>query len=337
MKTAVAVLAAGIAVSAAPVLANDSTAELSTGGLIFVHNDSVEMRSEELSISAAEIKVRYKFFNSSDKDVTVLVAFPMPEVRIDDSEQILAIPTDDPVNLFGFVTTADGKPVKTEVQQRAIAAGVDRTDLLKSLDVPLAPHLDITTAALDHVPKDKWDQLIKLGLVEPDEYDSGKGPEKHLAPRWGLQTTYYWEQTFKSNAETVIEHRYQPSLGVSVQTSLGDPAEAKESWYAEYQQKYCIDKNFYAALDRARRAAKSPSGAPYSEERIEYILKTGANWSGPIQDFRLTIDKGDADALVSFCGEDVKRLSPIQQEFRATDYTPDGDLSVLILRKLKPQ
>jgi hypothetical protein len=174
-------------------------------------------------------------------------------------------------------------------------------------------------------------------LAEVDEFDAGKGVERHLAARWGLQTTYYWEQTFRSKVETVIEHRYRPSLGGSVQTSLGDPAEAKESWYAEYQQKYCIDKNFYAALDRARRAAKSPSGAPFSEERIEYILKTGANWSGPIQDFRLTVDKGDADALVSFCGEGVKKIGPTQMEMRKTDYTPDGDLAVLILRKLPPQ
>jgi hypothetical protein len=337
MKTTIALLLAGIATAVAPALANDSTAELSTGGLIFVHNDNVEMRSEDLAISAKEIKVRYRFFNSSDKDVTVLVAFPMPEIRIDDSDTSIAIPTEDPVNLLGFSTVVDGKPVKTEVQQRALAVGIDRSDLLKSLGVPLAPHLETTSAALDQVPQDKWDELVRIGLVDLDEYDNGKGMERHLAPRWGLFTTYYWEQTFPSKKETVIEHKYQPSLGESVQTSLGDPAEAKEPWYEEYQQKYCIDKAFYAALDRARRAAKSPSGAPYSEERIDYILKTGANWSGPIQDFRLTVDKGDADALVSFCGEDIKKISATQMEMRGTDYTPDGDFSVLILRKLPPQ
>ena len=50
------------------------------------------------------------------------------------------------------------------------------------------------------------------------------------------------------------------------------------------------------------------SGAPFSEERIEYTLKTGANWAGPIRDFRLTIDKGDATSLISFCGQGVNRL-----------------------------
>ena len=70
-----------IAVAATfPARANDSTAELSTGGLVFVQNDDIEMRSEDLFISAAEIRVRYRFFNKSAKDVTVLVAFPMPDV-----------------------------------------------------------------------------------------------------------------------------------------------------------------------------------------------------------------------------------------------------------------
>jgi hypothetical protein len=70
-KTAIALaILAGVAFSAH---ANDSSAELSTGGLIFVQNPDVEMRSEDLFISAREVHVRYRFFNSSPRDVTVLV------------------------------------------------------------------------------------------------------------------------------------------------------------------------------------------------------------------------------------------------------------------------
>jgi hypothetical protein len=50
---AVLLAAALISVAASPfACANNSTAELATGGLVFVHNDNVEMRSEELTISA---------------------------------------------------------------------------------------------------------------------------------------------------------------------------------------------------------------------------------------------------------------------------------------------
>ena len=46
------------------------------------------------------------------------------------------------------------------------------------------------------------------------------------------------------------------------------------------------------------------------------------------------VDKGAADSLVSFCGDDVKKISETQFEMKKTDYTPDGNLAVLILRKL---
>jgi hypothetical protein len=322
------------ATAAAPALANDSSAELATGGLIFVQNDNVEMRSEDLFISAKEVRVRYRFFNKAAQDVTVLVAFPMPEVRIEEQDQSISLPTEDPVNLLAFATTAGGQPVKTEVEQHVFAAGIDRTQLLRGLGIPLAPHLKDTNGALDRLPREKWDELVRIGLAEIEEYDVGKGMEKHLAARWGLRTTFYWEQRFPAKAETVIEHRYKPSVGASVQTSLGAPYAVKEAWYDDYKRKYCLDKDFFAAIERLRKATKSEFGPPYSEERIDYILRTGANWSGPIGQFRLVVDKGDADSLVSFCGDGLKKISNTQFEMKKTDFKPDGDLAVLILKKL---
>jgi len=335
LKSSVVLAAALAGAAAMPfAFANDSTAELATGGLVFVHNDNIEMRSEDLTISAKEVQVRYRFFNKSDKAVTVLVAFPMPEIKVDGPDDNISLPTDDPVNLLAFATAVNGRPVTTKVEQRVLAVGLDRTQVLRDLGVPLAPHLKATSEALDKLPRAKWDELIRVGLAEIEQYDVGKGMQDHLSPRWSLQTTFYWEQTFPSKAEIVVEHRYKPSVGTSVQTALGSPDAAQEDWYEEYVEKYCLDKEFLAAVERARRDAKSQFGAPYSEQRIEYILSTGANWAGPIKEFRLVVDKGDADSLVSFCGEDVKKVSPTRFEMKMTDFTPEDDFAVLILKKL---
>ena len=113
LKSAIALVIAGVA--AAPALANDTSAELATGGLIFVRNDNVEMRSEDLAISAKEVSVRYRFFNTSDKDVTVLVAFPMPEIKIEEPDQNIAVPTEDPVNFLAFATTVNGAPLARSI------------------------------------------------------------------------------------------------------------------------------------------------------------------------------------------------------------------------------
>src|SRR5664279_870897 len=126
-------IAAGLAVfAAAPVFADDSTAEPATGGLAFVQTNDITMQSEDLYVSMDAIKARYEFVNTSDHDVTTLVAFPLPDIK-GDPDLGVAVPTEDPVNFVGFRTVVDGAPVTTQVQQRVSSLGIDQTALLKSL------------------------------------------------------------------------------------------------------------------------------------------------------------------------------------------------------------
>jgi len=328
------VLALASACVAPPALANDTTAELATGGLIFVANDDVQMRSEKLFISTRQVRVTYEFFNKSDKDVTVLVAFPLPDIRVSGPDDNIAIPTEDPVNIFGFATTVGGDPVTTQVEQRATAVGIDRTQYLRNLGIPLHPQLPATNQALDALPQDKWAELVELGLGEIVEYDKGAGMKKHLEARWSLATTFYWQQTFPAGRETIIRHQYKPSVGGSAQTELGSPSAATQGWYGDYVRKYCIDQSFMTTIQNLRKAGKSEFGAPYNEQRIEYILKTGANWSGPIGNFELVVDKGLPENLVTFCGTGIKKISATQFQMQQANFSPEGDLAVLILSKI---
>jgi hypothetical protein len=327
---------AGFVALTAPALANDSTAELDTGGLVFVHNDDIEMRSEVLSVTLNQIQVTYHFFNKSNQPVTDLVAFPLPDIVVDSPDWNVAVPTQDPVNFLGFTTTVNGQPVATQVQQRVFAQGLDQTALLQQLGVPLAPQLQATDNALDALPQDKWQQLIALGMGEIVEYGTTT-MQKHLQPLWGLRTTYYWQQTFAPGQETVIQHQYKPSVGSSVGTMVGmalpsDPQGAADikKQVAAYTAKYCMDASFIAAATRAYQAAQK-ANTNLGERRIDYILTTGGNWAGPIADFTLTIDKGDPNSLISFCGNGVKKLSPTQFQVHYTNYTPTTDLAILIL------
>jgi len=76
------------------------------------------MVSEDLFISTDEIRILYRFANKSDKDVTVYVAFPLPDLKMDLMDDVFVIPVDDPVNFVGFVTTVDGLQVHPSVEQR---------------------------------------------------------------------------------------------------------------------------------------------------------------------------------------------------------------------------
>jgi iron-sulfur cluster assembly protein len=97
------------------------------------------------------------------------------------------------------------------------------------------------------------------------------------------------------------------------------------------QAEYCTDRAFLAALDRmSARAEREQANYPM-EQRIRYILTTGGNWRSPIGDFRMVVDKGRAENLVSFCGQGVRGISPTQFEVRHRNWRPDRDLAVLIV------
>jgi hypothetical protein len=310
--------------------ANDSTAELGAGGLQLTKSAAIEMRSEDLYISAKAVRVHYRFANTSGRDVTVTVAFPMPDITTHGFDDNISVPTQDPVNILGFQTLVDGKPVAAKVEQKAVQGGVDRTALLRQLGVPLAPHLASTDAALDKLPQATRDQLVKLGLAVVDEYgDSTTTMQKHWEATWTLKTTYYWTQVFPAGRELDVQHSYQPAVGESAGTMWGSAQFAKDPTFAAQRAKYCVDGDLLATLGKA---VKPPQDAPpYYEQRIDYILTSGANWKAPIGAFHMTIDKGDAANLVSFCGTGVRKTSPTTFEVNYANFTPRTDVAVLIL------
>ncbi|MGP1281770.1 MAG: DUF4424 domain-containing protein [Parasphingopyxis sp.] len=310
--------------SAHPAGANDSTAETATGGLVLTRSDSIDMLSEDLYVSMDEVRVRYVFRNRDAEDIRTLVAFPMPvhdlsEERYGD----VAFPS-------GFETRVDGAPVEMQVERRARLGDADHSALLTSLGVPLSPGEDYLSlvAALDALDLADQARLAELGLVEIDEYDAGRGVERHLAPMWRVEENWYWEQHFPAGRDLVVEHRYRPGVGGSVDVSLALP-EFRESDYGRQTiADYCVDANFLAGLDRMRSSGRYLA---LTERRLAYILTTGGNWRAPIGDFRLVVDKGAPENIVSFCGEGVRKISPTQFEMRHRNWRPERDLSVLIV------
>jgi hypothetical protein len=300
---------------AAPAAANDSTAEHAAGGLVLTRSAEIDMVSEDLFVSAGEVRVRYVFRNRSPSDVRTTVAFPMPDRDLREERQMdVAYPT-------GFATRVDGRPAAMKVERKALLGAIDRTALLAGLGIAS----DAGSDALDRLKPADRERLVKLGLAEPDEYDAGKGLERHFAPAWTVKETWFREQVFPAGRDVVVEHRYVPGTGGSVDAALGF-AEFRTSPEGRAMiRDYCVDAAFLAGLDRMRR--RSPATP---EQRIGYILTTGGNWRSPIGDFRLVVDKGAPANLVSFCGEGVRKISPTRFEIRKKNWRPDRDLSILI-------
>lgn len=313
-----------------PALANDSTAELGTGGLILSRSDVIAMERENLSISLDKVSVDYVFRNSSDKDVETIVAFPMPDIE-GNPYLMTSIPVDEKDNFLDFTVTVDGNPVAPELEQKAFALGIDISEELRARSVPLYPYGDAVLKALAALPQEVADKWQERGMIVIDEYDDGSGWKRVRTPYWQLKTTYWWRAMFPANGEVKVQHSYRPSVGATTDVSFLVDGRFQGETYAGYKHKYCFDKSFESAVLKA--AKSSSDGYPHlMENRIAYILTTGGNWAnGTIGSFKLTVDKGDPKNLVSFCGRNVKKIGPTTFEMTATEFDPDRDLDILIL------
>ena len=137
---------------------------------------------------------------------------------------------------------------------------------------------------------------------------------------WGGQIIYSWQQTFKANSTTQIQHEYPPLVG----GGLGLPELVN---YKEFADTFCIDPAF-------KKSVKAKSQGIYYHE-LGYILKTGANWAKPIADFTLTIERPKTQ-IVSFCWKgkgEVKKVlqndKVVQYQIKEKDFLPQHDLDVL--------
>jgi hypothetical protein len=313
------------AMMAAPAAANDSTAETGAGGLVLTRSDAIDMVSEDLFVSAEQVRVRYVFRNRAQKDVKVTVAFPMPDRDLGPEQfQDVAFPA-------GFETKVEGAPVHMRVERKATVKGRDVSATLAGLRVPISG--DALGKALDGLPERERQRLEQAGIAGIDEYDDdASGMKKHLFPLWTVKETWYWDQLFPAGRDLRVEHQYRPGTGGSVGTDLAS-AELRRS--AEGRAKialYCVDSDFLAGLDRLARASGGGDFPVMPEQRIGYILTTGGNWRSPIGDFRLVVDKGAPANLVSFCGSGVRKISPTRFEVRRKNWRPDRDLHILIVR-----
>lgn len=306
--------------------ANDTLAVLGAGGLEIARSDHIAMLSEDLYLSAAEIRVRYAFRNDSDRDITATVAFPLPEL-----DQGPAVNVDLPVpgrqNFVDFKVTVDGREVQPILEERAIGPdGADVTARLAKAGVPLNANLPGWQEKVRALPDEAWRELVRAGLFAagPDEPRSAD----EAFPTWRYKATFHWEQTFPAGAAIQVDHRYRPVVGATLFY--------EDRQLATQYAAYCLDAPGRAGASRLLKQAKAarPAGerdaVVLPAREVSYVLTTGANWKGPIGDFHLTIDKGDPKAVLSLCLSGLQKTGPTTFELRQADFVPREDIRFLL-------
>lgn len=338
-----ALLAALLLVSAplAPARANDGFGGIAATGLHFAQTDAIAMETEDLFISPDRIRVTYTFRNLTDRDVTGEVIFPLPPISLQAlMTSDFNIHEGDRDNLVNFTATVNGQPVPVTIDRiavieppwdevRPLAAqydtpGTDVTAALRAAGLPMTIDIKSLTDALFIKTPEERAQLTAAGLAAFYDGDPATGMPAEVWPLWSIVLRHHWTQTFPAGQTLTIAHDYEnrPPGGLFYWQHP-----ATDGWAADDAARYCIDDSTSRGL--AKRLAPSDGiGVAYN---IAYVLRTANSWAGPIGDFRLTIDKGAAENILSLCAEGVEKTGPTTFEIRKTDFTPDRDLEILIV------
>jgi hypothetical protein len=127
------------------------------------------------------------------------------------------------------------------------------------------------------------------------------------------EITHHWDQIFPIQQPVRIAHEYVPVAGGFF---TGD----SEPFKRRMADEYCVGPKLQELLNAERYVWA-----------VHYILKTGANWKGPIKNFKLTISKESPGDKVSVCLPDTRRTSATTFEVKRKDFLPDKDLKILFI------
>jgi hypothetical protein len=305
--------------------ANDTMAEFGAGGLRFERTDELRMEREDLFLSPDEVRVFYVIRNLTTHDVRGTVAFPMPDIDVGAMSQTphdFHRSTNDG-DIFDFHVEVDGRPIVPGFEARAVlSSGKDVTDFLKRHHVLLVDP--------DHVnlEPERVKPLTAAGVL-----DDG---DDHY-PAWTVKPVYHWDQVFPAGRELSITHRYKPVLGGTT-LSLDprffrlDPRFFRQESFKDAQSSdgaYCPDDAFIRAV---KKLPSRPSEQTVQTRWLEYVLKTGANWAGPIGRFHLEIGKAKSD-LLSLCAIPGLKVERRGRSFvaEAANYVPTSNIKILFV------
>jgi hypothetical protein len=282
------------------VFANDSAAEIGIGGINFIKEENISIDREDLSISIDKIEVSYWFRNNTDKDISTVIAFPIPEYHYKIDHM--------PPFFSDFSVEVNGSFMKYEKEIKAFCDGKEYSALLNQLGISI-----IDFDGFDNEIDDKH----FLKKLKPKDYEllTSYGLLDNGFPEWTVSLKYFWKQNFPPNSVTIIKHSYSPVVGY---LSVG------------YSPKVIKDKTGYPLSNKTKQWIKK-NKAIYYMNWVSYILTTANNWKKPIKEFNLFIKKNNRQHVVlSFEGKNVcESLQDIVLNIH--DFIPKKDLMAFYL------
>lgn len=313
------------------VFANDTIGAVGAGGIEFKKTDDISMEKEVLTISRDLVRVEYDFVNKTDHPVQERILFPMPFFGFDYG----CSPTHSG-QLENFKVWVNGSSVKTSRTARArLSSGKDVTALLKNMgftDEDIVEFRGVSSRCDSTEVTGKYAQNINQLSNEKlvPLYPGDKNP----VPIWESAYVYYWEQLFPPRTLVKVSHEYIPFVGSDsgnidfLEKGFGIKSPKELANRLTSGTDLCVDDGTF----RAAKKAEQQLGGSLRHDVVKYVLKTGANWSGPIKDFTLNLKKSAPTDVVSLCFDGkFKKTNPLLLSTHREYFVPNKDISVLFI------
>ena len=311
--------------------ANDSAAELSVGGLVFTRSADVSMESEELTITPETVTVQVPIpqpeRQSGHADGGVSAARHRPlggrQLRLSGrrSEQFRRL-RDQGRRQAGPLDDEPARHARRQGCQRGAASG-RRCRCCRSAPI---------RSAFRELPQAARDRLINEGLLVPVRLRRARAAD--------LRARLDGEDVGGPPADVSARaSRSRSSIATgpaSASASIPSCARACARTRRWTRKSSAIARNIAYRTSSAdarqdgrqhrgehRRSCRSGGSAMCSRPaRIgPGRSRRSGSWS----------TRARPERLVSFCAPNIKTMSPTAVEFKATDFTPDKDLRILIV------
>jgi hypothetical protein len=194
-------------------------------------------------------------------------------------------------------------------------------DITTRVAFPIAPY----TSWEDEFPDPgdpKWHRFANFTVVidgKPVTFETTATVEEHSRDSSRTATvTHHWQQTFPAGKTLSVKHTYTPAGGFIF--SFESQGKKLETQLA---RDYCVGPALMKAMKK-----KDQEG---SIDQVHYVLKTGANWKGPIGRFVLRLVKDRPDQKVSLCMDGFKRVDARTYLLEKTNFVPTQDLRIAFI------
>lgn len=246
---------------------------------------------------------------------TIATLLAAPAARANDSEAVL-----EGGNLT--LKKSDGVVMESEeleIGENAVSVSyvfrnTTAADVATRVAFPMAPYPfeegELQAEALAEARKRSWHDFGNFSVVvdgKPIEFETSA----KVTPRTAT-VTHHWTQSFPAGKAVSVKHQFTPRGGF-----IYSPLDQSDGLAREY----CVGPVLIRAL-KAKNA---------SITQVHYILRTGANWKGPIGRFLLRIKKSNPKQKVSVCMDGFSKPGPQTFLLEKKDFVPTQDLKIAFI------